>query len=34
MTRRRIATIALAGILAASGGGVAYQKQQVNVTKS
>lgn len=36
MTRQRIAVLALAGVLAAGGGGVAYQKQQTqaNVTKS
>ena len=35
MTKRQIATLALAGVLAAGGGGVAYQKQQVQmVTKN
>ncbi|MBI3956256.1 efflux RND transporter periplasmic adaptor subunit [Candidatus Gottesmanbacteria bacterium] len=33
-TKRRIAALALAGALAAGGGGIAYQKQQANVTKS
>lgn len=36
MTRQRIAVLALAGVLAAGGGGVVYQKQQaqVSVTRS